>query len=181
MRLSNDLFIQAMNYLITSKKVRDQQHLASVTGITESTLSRIMNDKVQKPSPLTIQKLLQAFPDIFNPLYLQGRSSYLLMSDYQAAVANHEPDIVPIDANQTKNIPKSDIPTSATDNMLELYARMIRGVDDLRVQLHAELQEVQQLRTSLQQMVAALTTELHRLQYSTPYSYGMAAEDISNQ
>lgn len=179
MRLSNDLFIQAMNYLITSKKVRDQQHLASVTGITESTLSRIMNDKVQKPSPLTIQKLLQAFPGIFNPLYLQGRSSYLLMSDYQAAVANHESDIVPIDANNNKNIPKSDI--SATDNMLELYARMIRGVDDLRVQLHAELQEVQQLRTSLQQTVAALNQELRRLQYSTPYSYGMAAEELPNQ
>ena len=179
MRLSNDLFIQAMNYLITTKKVRDQQHLASVTGITESTLSRIMNDKVQKPSPVTIQKLLQAFPGIFNPLYLQGRSSYLLMSDYQAAVANHEPDIVPIDANQNKNIPESDI--SAADNMLELYARMIRGVDDLRVQLHTELQEVQQLRTSLQQTVAALTAELHHLQYSTPHSYGMVAEDISNQ
>ena len=179
MRLSNDLFIQAMNYLITTKKVRDQQHLASVTGITESTLSRIMNDKVQKPSPVTIQKLLQAFPGIFNPLYLQGRSSYLLMSDYQAAVANHEPDIVPIDANQNKNIPESDI--SAADNMLELYARMIRGVDDLRVQLHVELQEVQQLRTSLQKTVAALTTELHRLQYATPHSYGMAAEELSNQ
>ena len=167
MKLSNDLFIQAMNYLITSKTVRDQQHLASVTGITESTLSRIMNDRVQKPSPVTIQKLLQAFPGVFNPLYLQGRSSYLLMSDYNEAVDRKEPDIVLIGANQQQKEAGPTPASPTTDNILELHAQMIRRVDDLRQKLHDELMEVRQLKDELRQFL---------YQLKTSYDYGMAAE-----
>jgi len=171
MKLSNDLFIQAMNYLITSKKVRDQQHLASVTGITESTLSRIMNDRVQKPSPVTIQKLLQAFPGIFNPLYLQGRSSYLLMSDYNEAVDKKEPDIVPIGANQQQKEAEPTPVSPATDNMLELHAQMIRRVDDLRQELHQELLVIRELKDELR-------ATLQELQRSNNRDYGIAAETL---
>ena len=170
MKLSNDLFIQAMNYLITSKKVRDQQHLASVTGITESTLSRIMNDKVQKPSPVTIQKLLQAFPGVFNPLYLQGRSSYLLMRDYKEAVNRKEPDIVPIGANQQQKAEPAPV-SPTTNNMLELHAQMLRRVDDLRQELHQELLSICALKDELRATIAELKSTITQ-------EYGMAAESL---
>ena len=56
--LYNDLFAQAVNWLIDNGKVRDQQELSAKSGITETTISRIMNNRVKKPSDETIKKLL---------------------------------------------------------------------------------------------------------------------------
>lgn len=155
---------EALRWLKANKKM-EQKDVAVTMGTSETTVSRNIRAALDgRPNADFILKLSETTGVPFNLQYIVNGTGTLLDGE-----------------SKNENIPKSDIPTSATDNMLELYARMIRGVDDLRVQLHAELQEVQQLRTSLQQTVADLTTELHRLQYSTPYSYGMAAEDIHNQ
>ena len=154
---------EALRWLKANKKM-EQKDVAVTMGTSETTVSRNIRAALDgRPNADFILKLSETTGVPFNLQYIVNGTGTLLGE------------------GTNENIPKSDIPTSAADNMLELYARMIRGVDDLRVQLHAELQEVQQLRTSLQQTVAALTAELHRLQYATPYSYGMAAEELSNQ
>ena len=66
MRVTNEQFAQALQRLYDSEKVRDQKELASVTGITETTISRILNDKVKRPSEETIRKLLKVFPNVFS-------------------------------------------------------------------------------------------------------------------
>lgn len=80
MRMLNDLFAVAVKWLCENK-VNDQKELATVTGITETTISRILNDKVKKPSDATIRKLMKAFPGLFNPEYFEGKSIYMLMED----------------------------------------------------------------------------------------------------
>ena len=91
MRLSNELFARAVYWLIDKKKVEDQQELSKVTGITETTISRILNDKVKKPSQETIRKLLDAFPDIFNPSYFWGEDIYMIMEDKMEAMMETAP------------------------------------------------------------------------------------------
>lgn len=81
MTLGNELFALAVEWLYDHNKVADQKELAQVTGITETTISRILNDKVKKPSDATIRKLLNAFPGLFNPNYFRGKNIYMLMSD----------------------------------------------------------------------------------------------------
>ena len=82
MRLLNDLFATAMRWIFENyPDVPDQKTLAVRTGITETTLSRIANDKVKKPSALTIKRLMQAFEGVFNPDYFIGRSTTMLMAD----------------------------------------------------------------------------------------------------
>ena len=81
MTLGNELFALAVEWLYDHNKVADQKELAQVTGITETTISRILNDKVKKPSDATVRKLLNAFPGLFNPNYFRGKSLYMLMSD----------------------------------------------------------------------------------------------------
>ena len=91
MTLSNELFVRAVNWLIDNRKVDDQQDLSLKTGITETTISRIMNDRVKKPSEETIKKLLDAFPGVFNPDYFRGKNIYMLMQDViDAKIAANE-------------------------------------------------------------------------------------------
>jgi transcriptional regulator with XRE-family HTH domain len=81
MRMLNDLFSIAVKWLCDNGKVRDQKELAERTGITETTISRILNDKVKRPSDATVRKLMKTFPGLFNPDYFEGKSIYMLMED----------------------------------------------------------------------------------------------------
>lgn len=81
MRMLNDLFAIAVKWLCDNGKVRDQKELAERTGITETTISRILNDKVKRPSDATVRKLMKTFPGLFNPDYFEGKSIYMLMED----------------------------------------------------------------------------------------------------
>ena len=78
MRLSNEMFARAVTWLIDNRKVDDQQDLSAKTGITQTTISRILNDRVKKPSEETVKKLLDAFPGVFNPEYFRGENIYML-------------------------------------------------------------------------------------------------------
>lgn len=81
MTLANGIFAQVLDYLLKEKMVKDQHELAAVTGITETTISRILNDKVRQPSRDTWQKLNEAFGNIFNPQYFRGESTIMLLED----------------------------------------------------------------------------------------------------
>jgi transcriptional regulator with XRE-family HTH domain len=81
MRMLNDLFSIAVKWLCDNGKVKDQKELAERTGITETTISRILNDKVKRPSDATVRKLMKTFPGLFNPDYFEGKSIYMLMED----------------------------------------------------------------------------------------------------
>ena len=65
-------------------------------------------------------------------------------------------------------------------NMIEMYARMIRGVDDLRVELRNELSEIKALKKDLNNAIS----NLNRLTYRfNPLSHemGIAAEEIQKK
>jgi len=78
--LKNQLFINAVDYLIEQKIVTDQKGVSERTGITESALSNIRNDK-KIVSDKTIRKFLDGFPDIFNPAYFKGQNIYMTVQD----------------------------------------------------------------------------------------------------
>lgn len=64
MKSKNELFAQALQWLYTNHECKDQKELSVKTGITETTISRILNNRVKNPSADTIGKLLDAFPMI---------------------------------------------------------------------------------------------------------------------
>lgn len=66
MKVTNELFAHAIHRLYKTGKAKDQKELASMTGITETTISRILNDRVKRPSEETIRKLTEVFPDAFD-------------------------------------------------------------------------------------------------------------------
>ena len=75
--LKNQLFIRAVDYLITKYGLEGQKAVSQLTKIGEAALSNIRNDK-KVVSDKTIRKLMDAFPGVFNPDYFRGES--LLMT-----------------------------------------------------------------------------------------------------
>lgn len=145
--LKNQLFIQAVDYLIDEGKVGSQKELAQVTGITEATLSNIRNDK-KIVSDKTIRKLLDAFPTLFNPEYFRGKNIYMLMSDYiEAKVESEE--------KQKAVSPASSEPAANIPDMSSVFNAALAAKDETIVSLKRELSTKDDLIHSLREQLAA--------------------------
>ena len=80
-KLKNELFRVAVDYLFREKKVGSQKELAEKIGITEPSLSRVMNGG-RTVSDKTIYKMNEAFGGIFNMAYFRGEDQLcMLMED----------------------------------------------------------------------------------------------------
>lgn len=80
-KLKNELFKVAVDYLFREKKVGSQKDLAEKIGITEPSLSRVMNGG-RTVSDKTLHKMNEAFGGIFNMAYFRGEDPHcMLMED----------------------------------------------------------------------------------------------------
>ena len=80
-KLKNELFRVAVDYLFSEKKVESQKELAEKIGITEPSLSRVMNGG-RTVSDKTLHKMNEAFGGIFNMAYFRGEDPQcMLMED----------------------------------------------------------------------------------------------------
>ena len=178
MKLRNENFAIALDWLVKNKGVDGQKGLAQITGISQNTISRIMTGKVE-PSDDTLRKLNDAFKGIFNMNFLRGNSIIMLTEDelyYSLHKSEH-----PLYEHE----PRQQMPEPNAD-LLELYAQRIRLVDDLRASLKEELAEVQAIRTELQQArddfrdaTYRLTRTLAMFTVPTDSPVGLAAESIT--
>ena len=83
------------------------------------------------------------------------------------------------DSNNSKKEISS--PGSVPADILELYAQRIRLVDDLRVTLQSELNEVSSLKSELKNSITDLhkaIAELHSVVKQSNRPYGMVAENL---
>ena len=177
--LYNDLFAQAVNWLIDNGKVKDQQELSAKSGITETTISRIMNNRVKKPSDETIKKLLNTFPGLFNPDYFRGRHLYMLMSeviDAKMYVKEKE--------EKAKNIiDQSSVinaALAAKDETIASYQLRIEEKEKIISELEKRIKEKNDLIASLKNQVALLTSQL-KSGYEYPFHPGVADYPKNNK
>lgn len=69
MKLKNEIFASALDWLVAHQKVDGQKSLAVATGISQNTISRIMTGKVE-PSDDTLRRLSEVYG--FNMAWLRG-------------------------------------------------------------------------------------------------------------
>lgn len=171
MKLSNELFIRAIHWLYENEGVKGQKELSELTGITETTLSRIMNDKVQQPSIITIQKLMRAFPGVFNPSYFSGQSSYMLMEDY----LNIRPDI---------EKPKRSVQPSEMNIAIEGYKKALEQSQIAIDSKNSEIESLKQVISTQSELIASLRQQIasYNIQPDKyPFPIGVAEKKINVQ
>ena len=155
-KFNNECFRVAVDYLYSKNAIKADKELAEKIDVTPATLSRIRKDH-SSVSDETLRKMNDAFGGIFNLAYFRGESTVLLVKDIK-------------DDHPTPSQPESDI--------LELYARMIRKLDDTRVELQKEIAEVRQLKDELRLTLSHLKGTTYSIPDESPR---LAAEDINTK
>ena len=144
MRLKNEIFATVLDWLIRERYVIDQRDLANKTGITATTISRIMTGKVE-PKDETLRKLNSAFGNMFNMQYLRVLSTTMLVADEETSTLHEEP------ATSYQPIPRW------ADNLIDILSQQIKENEALHRELRQSITEVNTLRDDLQKLIKKIT------------------------
>lgn len=160
---------EVYKHLFAHDKVKSQTDFADKLKVQRTGLSAAMNGAKANLTKNLFMKICATFPGIFNIDYLLTGVGTLLIDE--------QPDND--DFEKTAKTSTDEM----TANILEMYARMIRGIDDLRIQLIEELAEIKSIKPELQQArddfrdaICRINIALDRLNKNQSYNIGMAAE-----
>ena len=151
----NEIFSCAVDYLYKEGKISDQSDLAEKTGITETTISRILNNKVKKPSEDSLRRLNITFGNIFNPRWLRGEDEEMFADKTKQTI------------EKINEIDPKDL-MAGVENLLQISATQIKDNEELRRELQASITENQLLNKKLQASISELQDVVRTL-LSRPY------------
>ena len=170
-RKLNEVYEHLHNY----HGIHTKKEFADILKYARAYISSALNGNEKNLTDKLFTNICEAFPGIFNLEYFLSGEGMLLTAEEDARVSEVE---------QRVNQPPADL-SGQYANMLELYARMIRGIDDLRQSLKEELAAVQTLKADLTQArndFQAATKKINYIINNNSYSYGsIAAEDLNPQ
>lgn len=154
-KVKNEMFKVAVDHLYQEKLVGSQGELAEKIGISDSALSRIMNDK-KFVSDDTLRKMNEAFGNIFNMAYFRGESTILLAKD--AAYYQQHPSENPFSdfdkapkqqaGSVTPVASAANIPDQASLMNATIAAQM-ESIESLKRELLTKDELIQSLRDQL--------------------------------
>jgi plasmid maintenance system antidote protein VapI len=122
MRLRNNIFAAAFDYLKREKGIKTQKQLAKLMNVSEDTITRILKDRTEVTEDI-ITKLQTASGCIFNLQWLRGEDAFNMLA---------------IDAAEAK-IEKKTNESNITDTALSAYKQL---TDSLTAQLRSKEAEM---------------------------------------
>ena len=152
MNARKDRLNEVYEHLRNHFGIHTKTQFAAVLKITQPALSSAMNGKEAYLTDNLFKRICAAYQGVFNLNYLLNGEGELLTP---------EEDVKSSEIEKAAK-PSSD-DSAAMNNILEMYARMIRGVDDLRVELNTNLAEVKALKEDLHQAVYDFRDATYRL------------------
>ena len=153
----NGNFALALDYLYKAGFISSQKDLFLKTGIAESSISKILSNKVRKVSDETIRRLNASFDNIFNPAFFRGDSNVMLMSDL-------------IDANKQAQKEKEELQEPKL-NFTDLFVSLVRSIEQELQLMREEREAMRQEREATLKLMQQLTASLsHGVRYSTKQS-----------
>lgn len=168
-KVKNEMFKVAVDHLYQEKLVGSQGELAEKIGISDSALSRIMNDK-KFVSDDTLRKMNEAFGNIFNMAYFRGESTVLLakdaayyqqhpsdnpFADFDKALKQQADSVTPVAS--AANIPDQASLMNAT------IAAQMESIESLKRELATKDDLIQSLRDQLAEKDARIAEQKSRL------------------
>jgi len=157
MVITNDIFARAIQWLYDHGRIRDQKDFAAITGITETTLSRILNNKVRHPSPDTVRKVSSLFPGVFDTVSNNRQSKITERThDIQMSVLGHlvkEPEV--IEGMAADDDPRPHLPTWA-DTLLGILSKQIAENEVLHSELKQSIAEVNEIKHQLAELIGKI-------------------------
>ena len=145
MRLRNNIFAAAFDYLKRNKGIKTQKQLAQLMGVSEDTITRILKDRTEVTEDI-ITKLQTASGCIFNLQWLRGEdATHMLAQDLADDVDKVTPEQGMPDPSSMVNalLAKSDETISALKEVIETKDEQIA---DLRRELEDKRDHIETLK-----------------------------------
>jgi plasmid maintenance system antidote protein VapI len=140
MRLRNNIFAAAFDYLKRNTDIKTQKDLALRMGVTENTITRILKDRTEVTEDI-ITKLQTASGCIFNLQWLRGEDAFNMLA---------------IDAAEAK-IEKQTQETNITDTALAAYKQL---TDSLTAQLRSKEAEMYDRLADKDKIIQSMEAQL---------------------
>ena len=171
-KLKNELFRVAVDYLFREKKVGSQKELAEKIGITEPSLSRVMNGG-RIVSDQTLHKMNEAFGGIFNMAYFRGEDPHCMLMEDLLYYKQHPEERLVFDKSHvstTPTTPKESAPQAidytfliekavekATAYADKTIAALENQVERYEKELDAKSEEIKRLQARIQELETVTT------------------------
>ena len=165
-KLKNELFRVAVDYLFTEKKVGSQKELAEKIGITEPSLSRVMNGG-RTVSDKTIHKMNEAFGGIFNMAYFRGEDPHCMLLEDLIYYKQHPEERLVF---EKPKVISTQIPTTSDLSILiekavekatayadKTIATLEKQVARYEKELDAKSEEIKRLQARIQELETVTT------------------------
>jgi len=165
-KLKNELFRVAVDYLFMEKKVGSQKELAEKIGITEPSLSRVMNGG-RTVSDKTIHKMNEAFGGIFNMAYFRGEDPHCMLLEDLIYYKQHPEERLLF---EKPKVISTQIPTTSDLSILiekavekatayadKTIATLENQVERYEKELDAKSEEIKRLQARIQELETVTT------------------------
>ena len=165
-KLKNELFRVAVDYLFREKKVGSQKELAEKIGITEPSLSRVMNGG-RTVSDKTIHKMNEAFGGIFNMAYFRGEDPHCMLLEDLIYYKQHPEERLVF---EKPKVISTQIPTTSDLSILiekavekatayadKTIATLEKQVARYEKELDAKSEEIKRLQARIQELETVTT------------------------
>ena len=165
-KLKNELFRVAVDYLFREKKVGSQKELAEKIGITEPSLSRVMNGG-RTVSDKTIHKMNEAFGGIFNMAYFRGEDPHCMLLEDLIYYKQHPEERLVF---EKPKVISTQIPTTSDLSILiekavekatayadKTIATLENQVERYEKELDAKSEEIKRLQARIQELETVTT------------------------
>jgi transcriptional regulator with XRE-family HTH domain len=165
-KLKNELFRVAVDYLFREKKVGSQKELAEKIGITEPSLSRVMNGG-RTVSDKTIHKMNEAFGGIFNMAYFRGEDQLCMLMEDLIYYKQHPEERLVF---EKPKVISTQIPTTSDLSILiekavekatayadKTIAALENQVERYEKELDAKSEEIKRLQARIHELEAFTT------------------------
>lgn len=145
MRLRNNIFAAAFDYLKRNTDIKTQKELAHRMGVTENTITRILKDYTEVTEDI-ITKLQTASGCIFNLQWLRGEDAFhMLASDLE----EEKVDMAAEDE------PQPFIPKWA-DAFFDIMTQQVKQNEALNRELRQSLAEVKEITQQLAELIKTI-------------------------
>jgi plasmid maintenance system antidote protein VapI len=166
MRLRNNIFAAAFDYLKRNHGIKTQKRLAELMGVSEDTITRILKDRTEVTEDI-ITKLQSASGCIFNLQWLRGEDSiHMLASDVNKE--KNDESRQPIDQSSLVNAALAETIADIRERLKE-KDELIADLREWLKEKDERLKEKDERLKEKDELIAALRRQLTNVGHSVMY------------
>lgn len=177
MRLRNNIFAAAFDYLKRNTDIKTQKDLALRMGVTENTITRILKDRTEVTEDI-ITKLQTASGCIFNLQWLRGEDAFNMLASDAA-----EAELRKSESKQNE-IDPSSLANAAISAYVESIATLKQTISKMEVQHERELADrdarIVELKNTIEDKITIIKAREARIVELEQKIAKMQFSDIDN-